>query len=234
MLLSKPELLEQRSNIRFCVLLGKTAADTYKTMLNAHGNDCMSRSRVHFWYAEFKNGQRKEIQASPRSGRPVTVTTSDVIGRVRALILEDRRVSLYEICEQLDMSYGTVQRIVTEKLEMSRVCARWVPHILTEEQMNSRVQTSSYFLSRYQREGLAFLQRLITTDEVWVNFFTPETKQSSMVWKFKDEGPPTKAKACKSKDKVMYILFIYWGGILLNHQVPQGVTVNSDYYTKVC
>ena len=40
------------------------------------------------------------------------------------------RVTVHEVCNELDMEYGTVKRILKDELNMSRVNARWVPRLL--------------------------------------------------------------------------------------------------------
>ena len=98
-------------------------------------------------------------------------------------MLEDRRITVRDIAEQLDVSRGTVHNILTRQLKMNKVCARWVPRLLTDENMQDRVSASREFLRNAQRGGDAFLDSIITTDETWVNMYNPETKQESSVWK---------------------------------------------------
>ena len=38
--------VEQRTNIKFCVKLGKTATETFNMLLEVYGDSCMSRTRV--------------------------------------------------------------------------------------------------------------------------------------------------------------------------------------------
>ena len=169
----------------------------------------------------------------PRAGRPVTVTTSSLIEEVKTNIENDRRITLEELCDITGVGYGTVQRLVKETLGMTRVSARWVPRILTEEQMAERVRCSEWFLKQYRRHGDLFLYTIMSMDETLVPFFTPETKQQSSVWKCKDEPSPKKAKCQSSREKVMFMLFFDSKGVILNHTVPKGQSVNAAYYIKV-
>ena len=57
---------------------------------------------------------------------------------VKAILDEDRRATYDELEQQTGLSRGTLQRIIYEELEMKKVCARWVPRLLTEEQHRSR------------------------------------------------------------------------------------------------
>ena len=53
----------------------------------------------------------------------------------------------------------------------TKVCARWVPRILKDEEKQQRVLCSMEFLSRYEREGDRFLRCIITTDETWIHLY---------------------------------------------------------------
>ena len=55
---------------------------------------------------------------------------------------------------------------------MERICARWVPRLLTENDRQRRVSASQAFLKRWKAGGDKFLDRIITTDETWLKKFT--------------------------------------------------------------
>jgi histone-lysine N-methyltransferase SETMAR len=57
---------------------------------------------------------------------------------VKELLDVDRRVTLQGKAEILSLSYYAMQCILTEVLNMSKVAARWVPHILTEVDRQKR------------------------------------------------------------------------------------------------
>lgn len=82
-------------------------------------------------------------------------------------------------------------------------------------------------LAQYEKQGDAFLERIITGDETWVHFFEPETKQQSMQWKHLSSPPPRKFKGVPSLKKIMYIVFWDRQGIIVSHPVPEGVTITG-------
>ena len=64
--------IEQRTNIKFCFKLGKTAAETVEMMRKVYGGNCLSRAQIFRWYALFKSGEEMtEDEAMP--GRPFSV-----------------------------------------------------------------------------------------------------------------------------------------------------------------
>lgn len=115
-----------------------------------------------------------------------------------------------------------------------QVHARWVPRLLKDHEKERRVQESRSFLRRVDREGDEFLRRVITTDETWLFFYDPETKQQSAVWKTPRSPPPKKARVCKSAAKYMFLMFADMDGMILQHAVPHHETINAEYYSKVC
>ena len=207
-----------------------TPTDTWKFLNQKEGVHNCSRTLVFDWHKRFREGQT-EITDSARSGRPGNDQRS--IQDVKDVIAKDRRKSIDDIADTVGLCHGTVHKIVTKDLNMNKVCARWVPRLLTDENKATRVDASREFLRRYDRDGERFLRRIITTDETWVNFYDPESKRESMVWRRPSSPPPTKAKTCKSAKKVMYIFFMDSQGMLLQHAVPRSVTVNKEYYQKV-
>ena len=61
------------------------------------------------------------------SGHPKAATTDENIKLVHSLIMCDRRRSLHDIARYIQISFGTVQTILTDILGMSKVSDRWGP-----------------------------------------------------------------------------------------------------------
>jgi len=53
------------------------------------------------------------------------------------------------------------------------------------------------------------------------------------VWKHSNSPPPKKFRSSLSAGKVMLLLFFDVPGMILQHWVPHGQTVNGDYYVDV-
>ena len=60
----------------------------------------------------------------------------------------DRRRNLRSIASKVAICFGVVQSILTDILGMSRVSARWVPRMLTDDQ--KRFHISRFLLSCYE------------------------------------------------------------------------------------
>jgi histone-lysine N-methyltransferase SETMAR len=80
------------------------------------------------------------------------------------------------------------------KLNFRKLCARWVPKILTDEHKMKHQGNALQFLSRYEDDCDNFLSRIVTGDETWVSHVTPKSKQQSMMWRYTTSPSTKKSK----------------------------------------
>ena len=106
------------------------------------GDNAPSQATIYRWVAEFQRG-RQSTEDEYRSGRPVETCTEENIQRVQDMIQKDRRVNIRYVVDCLKLSYGTTHHIITDVLGYNKVCARWVPRMLTPEIKQVRLTTSS-------------------------------------------------------------------------------------------
>jgi histone-lysine N-methyltransferase SETMAR len=179
----------------------------------------------------FRSGERS-IQDEERSGRPCTASDDQHISAVSKLLEEDRRLTCEEIAYELGISHGTVVTIMTKKLNMRRVVARWVPHQLSESEKLNRLQIARSLRARYRREGDSFLNRIVAIDETWIRSYEPELKSQSSEWHRSSSPRPVKFRREQSKLKQMMIFAYDAEGILIADRVPVGERVNKHYYEQ--
>ena len=72
----------------------------------------------------------------------------------------DRRRDLRSIASEVGISFGAVQSLLRDILGMSKVLSRWVPQMLTYDQKKTRLDISSYLLSRYEYDLVILLNKL--------------------------------------------------------------------------
>ncbi|UYV69219.1 hypothetical protein LAZ67_6002863 [Cordylochernes scorpioides] len=142
--------IEQRYKIKFCFRLGKTASETLAMITEAYKEDALSRAQVFRWFNEFKNG-RESVEDMERSGRPSTSRADETVAKVKELLDSDRRLSLKMIADEVSVNKFTVHQIVTQDLMMRKVCAKWVPRVLTVEQKQRRVDHNTTMLASFSR-----------------------------------------------------------------------------------
>ena len=62
------------------------------------------------------------------------------------LLNNDRRYSLDEIAQELDISHMSVHQILKECLQMRKIAAQWVPHMQLESEKYQRVNIARKLL----------------------------------------------------------------------------------------
>ena len=82
-------------------------------------------------------------------GRPLSATNAENVENVAKLLNDERRYSCDEIAHELDISHGSVHRILMERLQMRNIAAQWVPHMLSESEKHQCVNIARKFLKRY-------------------------------------------------------------------------------------
>lgn len=228
----KMEKVEYRSVIKFLHKKGKNNAEIKAELDEVYGEYAPSLATVKFWKAEFVRG-RTSVLDEPSTGRPMEVTTPEMINKVHDMIMADRRIKLREIAEALNISCERVWNIVHQHLEMKKLSARWVPRLLTIDQKRQRVTTSQKLLEQIQHDRKDFFRRFVTVDETWVHHYTPETKEQSKQWRKSGEGPPKKAKTTRSAGKVMATVFWDAKGIIHVDYLEKGKTITGAYYAAL-
>jgi len=140
------------------------------------------------------------------------------VEKVRSLVRSDRRLTFRMISSELNLNRFTVHQILTQDLDMRKVCAKIVPKNLTTEQKANRRDVCLDLLDRLEREP-EFFSRVITGDESWILEYDPETKRQSRQWHTANSPRPKKARMGKSKIKSM--IFLRGGG--QSGDRPQGI-----------
>ena len=113
--------IRQRCVFEFCVKLGKSGNETLEMLRQAYGGETISHAAVFQWWRRFKDSNTRVIDKA-RSGRPSTAVTDVSIAKVAELLENDRRLTLCKLSPSLNISFERTQHIVTEILQMHRVC----------------------------------------------------------------------------------------------------------------
>ena len=108
---------------------------------------------------------------------------------IKELINSDPHITVKELVHIIGISTGSVDHILKLKLNLSKVCARWVPYCLTKAQMATRVRCSRNLLKLYKGADTRRLFEVVTGDETWVQYSTPLSKESNKVWKESHSDP---------------------------------------------
>ncbi|GBP82554.1 Putative uncharacterized protein FLJ37770 [Eumeta japonica] len=190
--------IEHRAVIKYFVKKGKTPKEIFEDMVSVLQESVLSYTMVKKWARLFQQGQ-ESCEDDPRPGRPVTVVTEENVRKIEKLVLADRRIKLWQIAEELQISKERVGEIIHEHMNMRKISARWVPKMLTPFHKQRRLQTSKDFLELVGDNIDEICDRIVTVDETWVRQYDPESKQESMQWT-KKEKPPKKFKVQSTRD----------------------------------
>jgi hypothetical protein len=107
---------------------------------------------------EFSEG-RTDIHNEQRSGRP-SLNSDDFLQVIEGEIRATRRVTIRELHHIIpEVSKATIHEAVTDKLGYRKLCARWVPKILTK-----RMDSALKIRTRYTPKGVEFLDSIVTGD----------------------------------------------------------------------
>jgi len=191
---------------KFFLKEGLTPNEIHSKFIKVYGDSYPSFSTIKKWAAEFKRG-RTSLEDDPREGRPKSATTPEIIEQVHDMVLDCRRVKVRETAETIGISKERVGYILHEELDMKKLCARWVPRLLTADQKCTRMKISDQCLERFNKNKTDFVCRFITMAETWINQYTPESKQQSKQWTEAGCSVPKKTRSVPSPGKVMASVF---------------------------
>jgi len=111
----------------------------------------LSRTTCFEWFKRF-NGGRTSVKDNERPGRPSTSKTNETVALVREIIRNNRRLTIREVAEDVGISYGWCQEILTKELSMSRIAAKFVPRLLTDEQKQNRKTIAQELFERTESD----------------------------------------------------------------------------------
>jgi len=172
----KMEKEQYWSVILFLLLEGKSHSEIKERLDAVYGDSFPLMATVKNWFNELKRGRTSGFD-DPRPGAPKTATTEDNMTKIHGLVLADRRLKIREIAETVGISKYRVGHILHEILGIRKLSARWVPRLLTPDNKRNRETTSERCLTLFKRNTKEFLRRLVTVDETWIHWCTPETNE---------------------------------------------------------
>ncbi|XP_076264164.1 protein GVQW3-like [Rhynchophorus ferrugineus] len=104
--------------------MGKNTAQAKVWLRKHYGDSAPGKSTIVDWYAQFRRG-RMNTDDAHRSGRPVGVVTPENIEKIHKMVLNNRKLKLQEIADNLKISKERVSHILHESLGMRRLCSKW-------------------------------------------------------------------------------------------------------------
>ena len=113
-------------------------------------------------------------------GRPVSSSSDENVEAIKELVEENTHLSCQDICLLTGVLSRSVNRILSENLQKKSVFARWVPHTLSDENKQNRVQEATNLISHFSEHDSR--RRTIIVDEKWVFLRDVPPKENLRYW----------------------------------------------------
>ena len=84
---------------------GKNAVQARKKLYDVYGEKSLTERQCQNWFARVRSGDF-DLKDAPRSGRPTEVDHD----KIKAMIENNRRSTIRDIAEKLNISYTCVER----------------------------------------------------------------------------------------------------------------------------
>jgi uracil DNA glycosylase len=88
------------------------------------------------------------------------------VNQVKFVLEGTRSISCTAIATEVGISPASVYHILTNSLGKRKVCAKWIPHVLNDDQRAMRVLLATAHLQHWRNEGSAFLDRILTVEQL--------------------------------------------------------------------
>ena len=170
---------KQHAVIEFLTAEKAPPIEIHRRMQVIYGDQHVDVSTVRCWVRRFKDGElwQADLSDKTQSGRPVTASYQLHQDRVEELICGNRHIKQKEIAVALGISKERVGHII-DVLGFRKVCARWVPHMLSDEMKAERVRISQELLECFEKEGEDFFKRSLQVKKLGSIIMTLRTKGS--------------------------------------------------------
>ena len=114
----------------------------------AYGPSCVSYDTVRRW-KKIESGV-ESIKNAPKSYRQKSASRKEIISKIKEIIAGDARFIVRDIARNVGISISTVHLILKKHLKVRKISARWVPHLLTDEQKRQRVKVAKNCFKCFQ------------------------------------------------------------------------------------
>ena len=186
---------------------GTTAALLYPLRNTLRGDNKVSYWAVLRWIARLRSGQ-EFLKDNAKSGRPSASSSKVNVEQIKEIhvLMKDGRYTMRQIAS-VGISLARTHHIVKHVLKMKTICARWIPHISTNEQKQTRVRVAKQLLKLFPKFDKKKMANIVTGDETWVNFIEPHRKAANKIWALKHWKWSGIARRVQSAKKVLYAIF---------------------------
>ena len=102
---------KQCAVVRFLWSEGSSGAEIYKRLLAQYGDNALSKRTAYEWIEKFKSGPTN-VKHPEGSGRPSISISEEKTEQAQQMILANRRITIDELAQSLQISHGSAQEII--------------------------------------------------------------------------------------------------------------------------
>ena len=81
-----------------------------------------------------------------KSGRPKSASRKEIVSKIKEIIEGDARFTVHDIARKVGNSLSTVHLNLKKHFKVRKISARWVPHLLNDEQKRQWVKVAKKLL----------------------------------------------------------------------------------------
>uniref|UniRef100_A0A158P5I0 Mos1 transposase HTH domain-containing protein n=1 Tax=Tetranychus urticae TaxID=32264 RepID=A0A158P5I0_TETUR len=211
---------EQRVFLKFCAIEGCSNSVAHSNLVKKVGNKALSRHTVDYWMSKFRSGVTS-CKDSRGGDHQDEARKAERIEKIQAELATTKT----------GIPETTVKRILKNDLKLKKLLGRWVPHELTEVNMEHRVLACKENL-RIHKKTPTIIQRTVSIDETWVSLYMEPDKNQMREWRRSDEPPSKAPKQNIHGEKRMLIMAMDFTGIAFWELLPEKTTVTGEVYRK--
>jgi len=214
-------------------LNGYKASEIHNLLVTAWGEErIVTYRQIHRIHSGIRGSANCERAIG--SGRPKTQCTEEKVESVREIVQGNDKVSIRQIEALIGISRSSVERILKRNLELHCVSATWVPHVLSPEQMENRVQCCESLKVEFSKRNAS--KNIIVCDEKWIYFRSTPNPIFIHRWIPKDgsgdQNRPQVARRSQSDRKVQMIFATNFNANCYYEFLEDGGTINSIRYIE--
>ena len=117
--------------IKFFTCKRLSATEIIKEFSDVYSDSAPSYHSAAKWVAEF-NDLTRAVEGAPQSNRPPAALANESIRVVEEVMMRViDKLSVRHVADELDISATSLDEIISDYLEMKKVCMRWVLKPLT-------------------------------------------------------------------------------------------------------
>ena len=221
----KQDFKRQRNFIKTAYSEGDSIISIKKYLDKVFRNDAYSIRSIRHLINDF-NGDKNNVEKSPKNKRKRVVRTRKIIECVKNLLNKEPHINVREIATILEISPSSAYRIITEDLGLKLVFSKFVPKCLNSAQKKERVSCSEKLLQIFENREY-YMRKAIAIDETWISSFSIKSKRKKGQYLGKGAAKIVLEKESRFQKKWFYAIAFNKHGETFQKNLRKDQSLNS-------